>query len=134
MRRALLLLGLWCLTGCALPPEQVQLKPLPEDGPPPPYADLVSRARVQATNAVEAFYVNKWSDLEDAARGLEQTARILTKATAVPPRHKDTLAVEAGDLGKDAVKLREAAHDKADKRANDVLQQLNYKVRQLSAN
>jgi hypothetical protein len=134
MNRALLPgLVFFLLIGCALPPEQVPLKPLPENGPPQTYADLVTRARLQATAANEAFYVNNWMDLEDAARGLEQTARFLSKTTDVPLRHKDTLAIEAGDLGKEAAQLREAARDKDDKKANQSLQRLNLQVRQLRA-
>src|SRR5437773_343840 len=71
---ALLMLA---LAGCQLPPEQVPLKPLVENGPAQPYADLVSRARVQAAAANEAFYVDKWFDLEDAGKGLENTARFM---------------------------------------------------------
>ena len=132
MRRAFVpALFLLTFLGCALPPEQVPIKPLPEDGPPLPYADLVTRARAQATSANEAFYVNNWTDLEEAARGLEQTARFLGKATDVPARHKDTLPVEAGDLGKEAGKLRTAAKGQEVKPANDALQRINLKVREL---
>jgi hypothetical protein len=122
-----------CLLGCALPPEQVAIKPLPENGPPPPYADLITRARAQATSANEAFYINNWTDLEDAARGLEQTARFLGKAGDVPVNHKDKLPVEAGDLGKEAIKLREAAKSQEVKLANESLQRINLKVRELRA-
>jgi hypothetical protein len=125
--------GLFLLVaaGCQLPPERLPLKPLPEDGPALPYADMVSRARAQATAANEAFYVNQWAELEDAARGLEQTARFLTKATDVPVKHKDTLAIEAGDLGKDAARLREAAKGNDVKQTNELLQRINLKVREL---
>jgi hypothetical protein len=134
MSRALFAgLYFFLLIGCALPPEQVPLKPLPEDGPAQTYADLIGRARIQANSANEAFYVNKWTDLEDAAKGLEQTARFLGKAAEIPVRHKDTLAIEAGDLGKEAIKLRQAAQDKDDKKVNEALQRLNLKVRQLRA-
>jgi hypothetical protein len=119
------------LVGCQLPPERVPLKPLPEDGPPQPYADLVGRARAQAAAANEAFYINNWPDLEDAAQGLEVTARVLGKATDVPAKHKDVLTTEAGDLGKEAVKLREAARAKDVRQATDTLQRLNLKVREL---
>ncbi len=124
-------LFLFALAGCQLPPERVPLKPLPEDGPPQPYADLVGRARVQATAANEAFYINKWSDLEDAAKGLELTARVLGKATEVPAKHKDTLPVEAGDLGKEAVRLREAAKAQEVRQTTEALQRINLKVREL---
>jgi hypothetical protein len=120
------------VTGCQSPPEQVPLKPLPEDGNlVQPFADLATRARVQASAANEAFFVNRWSDLEDAARGLEQTARFLGRSSDVPARHKDLLPVEAGDLGKEANKLRDAAKAQDATKANESLQQINLKVREL---
>lgn len=132
MSRALFL-GLLSLglAGCVSPADRATLRPLPEDGPPLPYAELLTRARVQAAAATEAFYVNKWADLEDAAKGLEQTARYLPKATDVPPKHKDTLPVAAGDLGKEAVKLREAATAQDAKESNAILQRIHLKIREL---
>ncbi len=131
MSRAIWFAALLLVLGCTLPPEQVPIKPLPEDGPAQPYAELVSRARTQATAANEAFYINRWSDLEDAARGLEQTARFLGKAADVPGKHKDTLAGETNDLGKEAVQLRDAARDHDTKRATESLQRINLQVRGL---
>ena len=56
MSRAMFsILCLVLFAGCQLPPEQVPLKPLPEDGPLQAYADIVNRARVQASAANEAF-------------------------------------------------------------------------------
>jgi hypothetical protein len=121
------------VTGCALPPERLPLKPLPDDAAPLTYGDAVSRARTLASAANEAFYLNNWQDLEEAARGLDQTARFLGKATEVPVRHKDTLVVEAGDLGKEAGKLLEAAKARDVKLANDSLQRINLRVRELRA-
>jgi hypothetical protein len=131
--KRILLVGCLVLTlsACQLPPERVPLQRLPENGPPLPYAELLTRARAQATVATEAFYVNRWTDLEDAAKGLEQTARYLAKAEDVPARQKDTLGVISGDLGKEAVKLREAATAKDVKQANDTLQRIHLKVREL---
>jgi len=102
MRRALLLgLFLSTLAACQLPPEQVPLKPLPDNGIPEGYADLVQRASVQAGSANVAFYENKWTDLQDAAEGLHKTAVYLAKASGVPARHKDTLAArQKQDAGK----------------------------------
>ena len=134
MTRALavsfLLLG---LVGCQLPPERAALRPLPEDGPPQPlpYAELLTRARFQATAATEAFYVNRWADLEDTARGLQQTARYLVKAEDVPPTLKGKLADLAADLGKEAQQLRTAAKNKDVDETNKVLQRLHRKVREL---
>lgn len=125
-------LGLIVLVGCQLPPEQVALKPLPEDGSSVPYADLTNRTRAQVDAAREAFYEDKWSTLEESGRILQQTSRLLIKTTDIPVRHKDTLAVEAGDLNKEASKLRDAAKAKDVKAANESLQQLHLLVRQLS--
>ena len=132
MMRALCLgLSLVLAAGCAATGERMPLRPLPEDGPPLPYAELLTRARLQATAATDAFYVDRWTDLEDAARGLEQTAKFLAKATDVPAKQKDTLPVMAGDLGKEAVNLREAAKVKEAKKANEALQRIHLKVREL---
>lgn len=132
MLRLLLLSGVAAtLCGCQLPPERASLRPLPEEVQPVPYAELLTRARAQASVATEAFYVNKWNDLEDAAKGLELTARYLPKSEDVPPKHKDTLAVVSGDLGKEALNLREAAKTQDVKKVNDVLQRVHLKVREL---
>jgi hypothetical protein len=132
MRRALApAILLVILSGCQLPPEQVPLKPLPEDGPPQAYADLVNRARVQASAANEAFYVNKWADMEDAAKGLEQTSAYLSKAHDVPAKHKDSLAGELNTLVQETKLLREAAKAQDVKQANEILQRINLKVREL---
>ncbi len=120
------------IAGCQLPPEQVALKPLPEDGTPVPYADLSNRTRAQVDAAREAFYEDRWSTLEDSGRILQQTSRLLIKTTDIPARHKDTLAVEAGDLNKEATKLVDAAKSKDVKAANESLQHLHLLVRQLS--
>jgi hypothetical protein len=121
------------LAGCQLTAEPLPLRPLPEEGQPIPYADLVRRARLQAAAANEAFYVNRWSDLEESAQGLEQIGRFLPKASEVPARHKDELATRAAELVKEATQLREAAKAKDPKAANESLQRINLKVRELRA-
>jgi hypothetical protein len=116
---------------CQAPPERAAPRLLPEDGPPLPYAELLTRARAQASVATEAFYVNNWTELEETARGLDQTARYLARATDVPAKQRDMLPVLAGDLGKDAAALREAAAAKDVDKANAALQRLHVKIREL---
>ncbi len=123
--------ALLLLAGCVAPVERVPLQPLPETGQVLPYAELLTRARAQAAAANEAFYVNRWSDLEDLAKGLEQTARFLAKAEEVPAKNKDILKEVTADLAKNALKLKAAAADKNVKDANDAMQQINLRVRQL---
>jgi hypothetical protein len=132
MNRALVLgTVLLLLAGCQLPPERLAVRLLPEDTPPMTYMELLGRARLQATAGHEAFYINQWSELEDAAKALEQTARFLKKAQEVPAGKQAMLEKDADELGREAVKLREAAKAKNVKDANEVLQHINYKVRQL---
>ncbi len=132
MSRALIV-GLFIVfvSGCQTPGERLPLKPLPEDSSPLPYAELLTRARMQASAANDAFYINRWPDVEDAARGLEQTARFLPKATEIPAKRLDKLAAQAGELGKDAKGLREAAKAQNVKQANGALQRINLQVREL---
>jgi hypothetical protein len=117
--------------GCQSPAERLPINRLPDDSPPLPYAELLTRARMQASAANEAFYVNRWSDLVDAAQGLEQTARFLPKATEVPAAHKEKLPDRASQLGKDAGTLHQAADAQDVQKANEALQRVNLQVREL---
>ncbi len=131
MKRAFSLVVICLAAGCVAPGERTPLKLLPEDAPPLPYAELLTRARAQANAAVDASYVDSWSELEDAARGLEQTAKFLPRATEVPAKQKDTLPVIAGDLGKEAGTLREAARAKDVEKTTGSLTRLQQTVRKL---
>jgi len=121
---------LLALTSCQLPAERVPLRPLADDAPPMPYAELLTRVRIQAMNAQELYYLDRWQDLEEAAKGLEQTAKHLPKASEIPANQKDTLPVTAGDLGKESIKLREAAHAKDKKKIEESMNVIHSKVRE----
>ncbi len=129
--RLWLLAGCLVLAGCQAPPERVPLQRLPENGPPLPYAELLTRARAQATAATESFYVNRWGEIEDAARALEQTARYLAKAEDVPANRKEVLPRSSSELAQEAVRLREAATAQSEKDVNASLQRINLMVREL---
>ena len=124
-------IALLLLAGCVAPVERVPLQPLPETGQALPYPELLTRARAQATAANEAFYINRWADLEDLAKGLEQTARFLAKAEEVPASKKDILKEVTADMAKNASKLKEAAAAQNVKDATEAMQQINLKVREL---
>jgi hypothetical protein len=119
------------LVGCQSPAERLPINRLPDDAPPMPFAELLTRARMQASAANEAFYLNRWSDLEDASQGLEQTSRFLPKATEVPANHKEKLPDQAASLGKEAGKLRQAAIAQDVPKVNESLQRVNLQVREL---
>jgi hypothetical protein len=130
-RLPFLLCAVLLAAGCRLTPErEAALKPLPE-GLALSYADLLIRARTQATAALEAFYVDHWVELEEAAAGLEQTARLMPKAVPMPAVLKDRVGPEAEQLRQDAVKLGEAARARDVRAANETLQRINLHIRDL---
>jgi len=135
MRRLLLMGGLLLLptASCVMPDSSRSAlpPPLPDRVTAMPYGQLLQRARVQAGRANESFYVDNWADVEDAARGLEQTAQYLIKADDVPAKHKDTLATASGDLGKLSKALVAAAQAKDSKKTNTLMARINAKVREM---
>ncbi len=131
MKRLGLALSLLVLCACQMPGERSALPPLPDKVTAVPYAELLTRARWQASLATDAFNVDRWNDMEDAAKGLEQTARYLMKADDVPEKLKPTLPMAAEDLAKQGASLREAAVARDVKKSTEVLQRINLKVREL---
>ena len=132
MHRAACLVLCFTLTaGCRTAGERLPVTPLAEDAGPLPYAELLTRTRLQASSANEAFYLDRWLELEEEAKGLEQTARFLPKATEVPAKHREALTKDADLLGQEAAKLRVAAKAKDVKGSNEILQRINLKVREL---
>jgi hypothetical protein len=117
--------------GCTLPPERLPIMPLPEDGQPLPYSDLVQRARLQTANANDAFYGDRWTELEESANGLEKIARFLPKANEVPAKFKDKLGDLSASLIKDAGDLRGAAQTKDVKATNTALQRITLQLREM---
>jgi hypothetical protein len=117
--------------GCQAQQQRAPIPPLPEDSAPQPFNDLVARARLQAMTALEAYYVDRWSDVEESASGLEQTARFLRKATDVPPARQGDLSLKTESLALAAKQLREAAKTKTGDQVNAVLQRINARVREL---
>jgi hypothetical protein len=119
------------MIACQAPAERAPLPPLPEKVKALPYAELITRARWQASQANDAFYVDKWAEVEEAARGLEDTARFLAKADEVPAKHKTTLSESARALGQEAARLRAAAVARDVKRATVAMTAIHQKVRDL---
>jgi hypothetical protein len=130
MLRATSCVVLLILTGCRVT-EREGFKPLPENAPPMSFDEMLGRARAQAGVALDAFYVDAWLDLEQAGQRLEQTARLLPKTTEIPAALKTKLDAEADALRQDAVKLSEAARAKKATQANEAMQRINLRIREL---
>lgn len=125
--------GAWLivvLVGCILPERQA-MNPLPENAPPLAYAEMLVRARNQAGAALDAFYEDSWLGLEQAADRLQQTARLLPKATDIPEFLKTKIGAEAELLRQDSAKLADAARAKNAPQANEAMQRINQRIRLL---
>jgi hypothetical protein len=118
------------VAGCTLPPEKLPLEPVPQEGGLT-YPEVVLRARLQATTATEAFYLNNWKALAAAARNIEETARMLVMTSAVPVRQKDRLNAHSDELAQAAIELRKAAEAQNVNRCTDALQRINLTVREM---
>jgi hypothetical protein len=129
--RRLLVCVLLMLAGCRLPPDRSDLKLLDEKLPVPEYADLYLRARSQATLALEAFYTDSWKELDDAAKAIEQTARLLPKSKEIPTSRVASVGPDSGKLEADAKTLGDAARAKNVDAANAAMQRIQYAVRAL---
>lgn len=133
MRCAVVLASVVCsLVGCQLAPEtRRSVPPLPAEGGLLSYRDVVQRARMQATMATEAFYVDQWSEVEVAAQGLEETAKYLLRAREIPATHQPMLATRSENLAKEAQALRLAVQSRDERRTTEVMQRINLLVREL---
>jgi hypothetical protein len=124
---------LTALVSCQAGPEQraAPLTPLPEKVQKVPYGQLLERSRALAKAANEAFYVDNWENLEEAASGLEQVALYLVQAEDVPRKHADTIKTTSADLGKAAKALKTAAAAKDVKKSTEVMTRVQLLVREM---
>ena len=116
--------------GCRTLEREGQM-PLPENGQPLTFEEMLNRARGQSASALDAFYTDSWFDLEQAAGRLEQSARLLPKSLAIPIKVKDKIEAESEQLRQDAAKLGEAARAKNSTQANETMQRINQRIREL---
>ena len=84
-------------------------------------------------SAHEAFYLDRWDEVETTARALEQSARFLTKALAVPPDRAADVGRRSEALVLESNRLRAAAQARpADvEQINSALQRIHLQVRAL---
>ncbi len=130
----LLLLSLFALGCQSVSEKAASIQPLAENTPAPPYQDLLSRARNQSSVATESFFINNWAELEDAAKGLEQTSRLMSKSADMPENKKESILAVSSDLNREAVKLKEACRTKNEVEVNSQLQKITLKIRELRIN
>ena len=130
MVRNLLLVSLIALLGCASA-DKITPVVIPEDGSTTDYSEFLPRMRVLAWRATEAFYRDRWDELEEAAQNLEKAVRVLKQSKNVPVRVQTVLSTRCDTLIAECGHLKSAAHDKAAEPASDYLQKIHVLIREL---
>ena len=131
MLRCLAALGLvgLCLSCCG--PERVAVPPLPVAGEPVAYADLVTRLRIHAGAANEAFFIDDFEALAARARDIEQGARLLPLASDAPKGSQTRLSEDAGKLAAEARTLENSAKARTEDQIRDALRKIHIQIRTL---
>src|SRR5262245_23933769 len=121
MIRSVLALGIagLCMSCCG--PERLSVPPLPVDGEPIPYADLLIRLRAHSGSANEAFFTDNFEALAARAADIERAASFLPKATDPPKTARGRLEEGAAKLASEAKALGEAAKTRNEDRIREAL-------------
>jgi hypothetical protein len=142
--RRLLSTGLFLvlLAGCQSLQDQDALRPLPETGPKPNYIELLLRARRQSDVILDRSFRNLWIEVEEAARALEQTAKLMPTSEEAPAKKPETVklwtalganAKKLGTAAREMEPLTGAAKEKKLKEIDDLILQIGRDVRTLRA-
>lgn len=135
MRRLAIVCAAGLLAGCHAPDgaERLAVPPVPAAGGPVTYDQALTRARLQATNATEAFYLDDWDSLGRSADSLGATARMLSAARDVPAGREAELPGSAVQLASLAKQLRRAADGRDIPGSTEQLQRIGLLIRNLRA-
>jgi len=132
IRPAFAMLLIPFLAGCVAGPDPVTVAPSPPLGPLNSVRDLIARARVQATSATEAYYLDEWDRLDGIGQSLQDTSRQLRAVPVVKDREADLHAASVR-LETIAQSLRQAAVARHVNDMNAVLSKLGLEVRNMQA-
>ncbi len=120
------------LGGCSAPDaERLTVPPQVIGDEALTFDEIVTRARLQGSAAVEAFYIDDWQGLETAARSLRSSARALSIAGDLPTDRKLALESEALELASEAKELAAAADRRDIRGTTKRLQQITLHIRNL---
>jgi Tat protein translocase TatC len=104
--------------------EKSLMSPLPGDGQPIPYGDLIGRSQYQADAAAEALQQKRWKDLKSLAESIQETSQRFEVATKVPENDQAELGNWAEKLAAEARNLASSADDEKIGRSEVALGQI----------
>jgi len=130
MGRYIFVAAIAVVFGCSSS-EKIAPVVLPEEGASTDYVDFLPKLRTLAWRATEAFYRDRWDELDDAAQSLERAVKVLKQSKNVPPRVQGELATRCEKLTAECGQLREACRTRAVNGASEHLQQIHILIREL---
>ena len=104
---------------------------VPDNGATTDYAEFLPKLRILAWRATEAFYRDRWDELDDAAITLEKAVRTLKQTRNVPARLVAELAGNCDRLLVECDQLRAASTEKSPDKASERLQKIHVLIREL---
>ncbi len=125
----LALISLSCISDA----EKVPLPPLPVDGAPLSYNEVLARLVAQTNSARDEHFLNHWDRLAEIALALEQSAIYLPKSTNVPPSRQATLAQDSASLIQNIRLLQTTARLREETKALEAIRRIHNQIRELKA-
>lgn len=98
--------------------------PLPANGPPVSYMDLIARARYDANSAADFLRKRKWEELKSAAEVFQGEVLRFNGATNVPEEFQASLAEWTKSLAKEIGNLADAANGEKIAKSIEALDQI----------
>lgn len=125
---------LTCLAvGCATTGDRVAptVVVVPEDGSGTNYDELLPKLRTLSWQATEAFYRDRWDELEQSAVAIDKAVKALRQTKNVPARVAPDLAARCDELSAECRELKSAVAAKSPEKTSDHLQKIHLLVREL---
>lgn len=123
---SLLGLSLGCTTT-----DRITTVAIPEDGTAVDYAEFLPRLRTLAWRATEAYYRDRWDELDEAVVTLERAVKVLAQAKNVPARVQPELSTRCQNLIAECSRVHDAATTRSESAASDHLQKIHVLIREL---
>ncbi len=129
--RCIWLISATATIGCCTTPESVAVPPLPVEGPAA-NRDLLLRIRYHASEAVDAYYLDDWAQVEKLAGLLETETKFLGDSPELSPRSKTALSLEKKVLLDNIAVLKQAARSANVTQVGDALSQIQTHIRKIN--
>ncbi|MFL5327800.1 MAG: hypothetical protein ACJ8C4_02710 [Gemmataceae bacterium] len=104
---------------------------IPTDGANTDYVEFLPQLRSLAWRTTEAFYRDRWDELDEAAQTLDRAIKVLPQSKNIPQRLQADLPARCTVISEECAKLRQASRERSAAAASDHLQKIHVAIREL---